>query len=61
MTYREFLNNLNDEDFAEVIAKDGIYNNACVDNYSHGEQKCPYGHDKCKECVMKLLKSEVTD
>ena len=61
MKYREFLNNLSDEDLAEVIAKDGVYNTACADNYNHKDHKCPYGHDKCKECVMKLLESEVTD
>lgn len=61
MKYREFLNTLSDDDFAEVISTDGIYNQACVDNYSHGEQKCPYGYDKCKECVLRLLQSEIED
>lgn len=58
MTYREFLNSLSDEDFAEVVAQDGIFNAACVDNFSFNEDKCPHGYSKCKECVLELLKSE---
>jgi hypothetical protein len=58
MTYREFLNTLSDEDFAEIIAQDGIFNAACVDNFDFNEERCPNGYTKCKECVLELLKSE---
>ena len=61
MTYREFLNSLSDEDYAEVVSQDGIFNNACVDNFSFGDHKCPHEYKKCKECILKLLKSEITD
>lgn len=61
MTYREFLNSLCDEDFAEIIAQDGIFNAACVDNFSFEDKKCPHGYSKCKDCVLKLLTSEMKD
>ena len=59
MTYREFLNSLSDEDFSEIIAQDGIFNAACVDNFSFDEDRCPHGYNRCKDCVLELLKSEV--
>ena len=61
MTYREFLNSLSDEDFAEIVSQDGIFNAACVDNFNFEEQKCPHGYSRCMDCVLKLLTSEVTD
>ena len=60
MKYREFLNSLSDEDFAEIIAQDGIFTVACVDNFNFEEDKCPSGYTNCKECILKLLQSEAT-
>ena len=61
MTYREFLNTLSDEDFAEIISQDGIFNAACVDNFNFDKDECPHKYSKCKECVLALLKSETTN
>ena len=61
MKYREFLNSLSDDDLSEIISQDGIFNAACVDNFNFDESKCPHNYTKCKECILALLQSEVSD
>lgn len=60
MTYREFLNSLSNEDFAEVMAEDGLFNAACVENFNFDDKKCPHEYKKCKECILQLLNSEMS-
>ena len=61
MKYKEFLLNLSEEDLAETIATDAIFNAACVDNFNFEEDKCPHNFQNCKDCILKLLQSEVEE
>lgn len=59
MKYRDFVNSMSNEDFADMILDDSILNMACVENLQGTENECPHNHDKCKQCVMDLLDSEM--
>jgi hypothetical protein len=59
MKYREFLNSLSDEEFAQVIADDGIFNIACIANLEGPENICKYEKVDCFKCILALLNSEV--
>lgn len=61
MKYKDFLLTLSDEDLAETIATDAIFNAACVDNFDFEGDKCPHNFEKCKECILALLQSEVEE
>ena len=60
MTYREFLNKLPDEDFADAIANNTIFNIACVHSNKFNTE-CLNSNlfsEHCIDCIVKLLKSE---
>ena len=59
MRYRELLNSLSDEEFAQVVAEDGIFNVACVSNLEGAENICKYKKIDCFKCILALLQSEV--
>ena len=61
MTYREFLNTLSNEEFAQVVADDGIFNIACVANLEGPENTCKYEKMDCYKCILALLDSEVDE
>ena len=58
MTYRNFLNNLSDEEYAKTIVKDVLKNMACSKLTTLGIA-CKKDH--CYDCMLKLLQSEVED
>ena len=59
MTYRDFLNSLSNEEFAIIVAEDGIFNIACVANLNVPENICKYEKVDCYKCILALLESEV--
>ena len=59
MKYREFLNSLTDEEFAQVLANDDIFNMACVENYDFEVCGCRQGRIDCYKCILAILQSEV--
>ena len=59
MKYRDFLLTLSDEDLADAIAEDVIFNTACVENFDFEKDSCPHNYSMCKECILKLLQSDV--
>ena len=61
MKYREFLNSLSNEEFAQVVAEDGIFNIACVSNLDGPENICKYEKVDCFKCILALLESEVEE
>lgn len=58
MKYRELLNSLSNEEFAQVVAEDGIFNTACVENLNE-QNECGYSRVDCYKCILALLNSEV--
>ena len=58
MRYREFLNSLSDVDFAEIVAEDGIFNIACVENSVGEHCECKYSNKDCFKCVLAVLNSD---
>ena len=59
MTYREFLNRVSDDDFADIILENAIFNIACVDSAKFNICKKKVPSKKCKPCLLRMLKSEV--
>ena len=59
MKYREFINSMSNDDFADMIFDDTVLNMACVENLTGEDNRCPYNHNKCKKCVMDFLDSEM--
>ena len=59
MKYREFLNTLSNEEFAQVVADDGIFNIACVANLEGSDNICKYEKMDCHKCILALLESDV--
>lgn len=58
MKYREFLNSLSNVDFAKIVAEDGIFNIACVENSVGEHCECRYNNKDCFKCVLSLLNSD---
>lgn len=61
MKYREFLNSLSNEEFAQVVVDDGIFNIACVANLEGPDNICKYERADCYKCILALLNSEVEE
>ena len=61
MTYREFLNSLSNEEFAQVVADDSIFNIACVANLEGPEHVCKHEKVDCFKCILALLESKVEE
>lgn len=59
MTYREFLNKISDEDFTDIILENAIFNIACVDSDKFNTCKKKLPSKKCKQCLLKMLKSNI--
>ena len=60
MRYIDLLKSCTDEEFAEIIANDDIFNMACVENYDFENDVCKHGRVSCYKCILALLQSEVT-
>lgn len=61
MTYREFVNKISDEEFAQTIIDDVLLHMACNCSIIDKKPVCPYEIQDCFKCIVKLLKSEVED
>ena len=59
MTYRELVNKLSDEEFAQTIIDDVLVHMACNCSIVDNRPVCPYEVSDCLCCIVKLLKSEV--
>lgn len=59
MTYRELVNNLSDEEFAQTILDDVLIHMSCNCSVVDNKPVCPYKISNCLKCLIKLLKSEV--
>lgn len=60
MKYREFINSMSNEDFAEAIVEDAILHMACANTLQGPDNAiCPHGYEKCRECITKLLDEEM--
>ena len=59
MTYRELVNNLSDEEFAQTIIDDVLLHMCCNCSVVDNQPVCPYEIKDCFKCLVKLLKSEV--
>ena len=59
MTYRELVNRLSDEEFAQTIIDDVLIHMCCKCSIDNNEAVCPYDIKDCFKCLVKLLKSEV--
>ena len=59
MTYRELVNKLSDEEFAQSLINDVLLHMACSRSIVNDE--CPYKIQDCLKCIVRLLKSEVED
>jgi hypothetical protein len=59
MTYRELVNKLSDEEFAQTIMDDVLIHMSCNGSIVNNELKCPYPNKDCLKCIVKLLKSDV--
>ena len=59
MTYRELINQLSDEEFAQTIIDDVLIHMCCSCSIQDGKHVCPYEIEDCFKCLVKLLKSEV--
>lgn len=59
MTYRELVNKLSDEEFAQTIIDDVLLHMCCNCSIVDGKCVCPYEIEDCFKCLVKLLKSEV--
>lgn len=49
---------MSNEDFAHIIAEDGIFNIACVEN-SKKTGECCFNRVDCYKCILCLLNSDV--
>lgn len=61
MTYREFINALDDEEFSECILADSILHMACKCSIVDNKPVCPYESKNCLKCIQNLLASEIED
>ncbi len=61
MKYRDFLNSCSDEELAEILANDDIFNMACVEHYDFTNNKCPYKDNDCEKCILALLDSDIEE
>ena len=61
MKYIDLLKSSTDEEFAEIIANDDIFNMACVENYNFDNNSCKYGKVDCYKCILSLLRSEIEE
>ena len=61
MTYRELVNKLSDEEFAQTIIDDVLIHMCCNCSIVDGKPICPYKVEDCFKCLVKLLKSDVED
>lgn len=59
MTYRELVNRLSDEEFAQTILDDVLLHMACNCSIVDNKCVCPYEVKDCLKCVVKLLNSEI--
>ena len=59
MTYRELVNKLSDEEFAQTILDDVLIHMSCNCSIKDGKPICPYEIKDCFKCLVKLLRSEV--
>lgn len=61
MTYRELVNNLSDEEFAQTILDDVLLHMCCSCSIVNGNPICPHKVKDCFKCLVKLLRSDVED
>ena len=61
MTYRQLLNNLSDEEFAQTIIDDVLLHMCCSCSVVDNQPACPYEVRDCFKCLVKLLQSDVED
>jgi hypothetical protein len=61
MKYRELVNCLSDEEFAQTILDDVLVHMACNCSIVDGSPVCPYKFQDCLKCIVKLLQSDVED
>ena len=61
MTYRELVNNLSDEEFAQTILDDVLLHMCCSCSIVNGKPICPHKVEDCFKCLVKLLRSDVED
>lgn len=61
MTYRELVNNLSDEEFAQTVLDDVLIHMSCNCSAVDNKPVCPYKVPDCLKCLVKLLKSEIED
>lgn len=61
MRYIDLLKSSSDEEFAQIIANDDIFNMACVENYNFENKVCDYNRVNCYKCILSLLQSEVEE
>ena len=59
MTYRELVNNLSNEEFAQALIDDALLHMACNCSIVGNEAVCPYEIKDCLKCIVMLLNSEV--
>ena len=58
-TYRDFLNNMSNEELAETINNDTILHMACNGSVDKQKLKCPYKEKNCVKCIKRLLDSDM--
>ena len=61
MTYRELVNRLSDEEFAQTLIDDVLLHMCCNCSVEDNKPVCPYEIQDCFKCLVKLLKSEVEE
>lgn len=61
MTYRELVNNLSNEEFAQTILDDVLLHMCCSCSIKDDKPICPYEIEDCFKCLVNLLKSDVED
>ena len=61
MTYRELVNQLSDEEFAQTILDDVLIHMSCNCSIVDNKPICPYKIQDCLKCIVKLLRSNVED
>ena len=59
MKYREFVNNLSDEEFAQTLIDDVLIHMACNCSIVDNKPVCPFEVKDCLKCIVKLLESEI--
>ena len=61
MTYRELINTYTNEELAQILANDDLFNMACVENFNFDVSSCKYQNKDCYKCILALLDSEVEE